>query len=160
MSRPYDRSRRRFIKSSGILMGSAALSPLLLREGTAAPGIITLDANRPQLEQGIQIGDVSCNQAMIWSRSDRPARMFVEYDTHPGFKNPTRVRGPHALETTDYTARLDLIDLPCDREIHVRVSFQDLSNDRLISEPVHGSFVTAPRGRRDLRFTWSGDTAG
>ena len=53
----------------------------------------------------------------------------------------------------------------------VRVTFQGLDNDRAISEPVAGRFVVPPaplaaegrtrgRARGDVRFLWSGDTAG
>jgi alkaline phosphatase D len=41
-----------------------------------APAIVTGD--RPLLEQGLQIGDILADRAMIWSRSDRPARMIVK----------------------------------------------------------------------------------
>ena len=97
---------------------------------------------------------------MIWSRSDRPARLLVEYDVSEHFVKPTRVRGPFALDTTDFTARVDLTDLPDDSAIFVRVMFQDLSNDRIVSEAVEGSFRTAPVRNRAIRFLWSGDTAG
>lgn len=157
MSDQEKNSRRRFIQKSGILVAASAVSPRFV---SASPAIITLDSARPQIEQGIQIGDVQCHGAMIWSRSDRPARMYVEYDISPNFESPVRIRGPYALETTDFTARLDLQQLPCDREIFVRVLFQDLSNDRVYSEPAVGRFMTTPRRRRDIRFLWSGDTAG
>ncbi len=150
-------SRRRFIKHSSLLVAAGALSPRII---TAAPAVITPDSARPQLAQGIQIGDVQSHGAMIWSRSDRPARMWLEYDIDPAFSNPVKIRGPHALETTDFTARMDLSQLPCDHKIYVRVAFQDLTNDRVMSEYVSGSFITAPKRRRDIRFCWSGDTAG
>jgi alkaline phosphatase D len=38
--------------------------------------------------------------------------------------------------------------------------FQDLSNDRVISDPIFGHFRTAPTRNRRIRFLWSGDTAG
>ncbi|MGB3623080.1 MAG: alkaline phosphatase D family protein [Ketobacter sp.] len=155
-----DPTRRRFLKRSGLLVAAGATGTLTPRWVTGAPAIITPDAARPQLQQGIQIGDVQCEGAMIWSRSDRPSRMVVEYDINPEFSSPVKIRGPYALETTDFTARLDLTRLPCDREIFVRVAFQDLTNDRVLSEPVVGRFITAPRHRRDIRFLWSGDTAG
>jgi alkaline phosphatase D len=147
-------TRRRFLKSAGLLAGAVALpwgAKRLARAETAAG---------PQLEQGIQIGDVQAHQAVIWSRSDRPARLLVEYDFSETFSNPVRVRGPFALETTDYTARVDLTGLPDDREIFVRVMFQDLTNARNLSEAVAGHFRTAPRKNRSIRFLWSGDTAG
>ena len=157
MSDHNKNSRRKFLQSSSVLLAAGAVSPRIVN---AAPAVITLDSARPKLEQGIQIGDVNSHRAIIWSRSDRPARMLVEYDISPNFENPVRLRGPYALETSDYTARIDMKRLPCNQELYVRVQFQDLSNDRIVSEPVVGRFITAPTGRRDIRFLWSGDTAG
>ena len=125
-------TRRKFLKSAGLLIGAAALPWDAKYSANAAA------AAGPQLEQGIQIGDVRAHRAVIWSRSDRPARLLVEYDVSESFSNPIRVRGPFALETTDYTARVDLTGLPDDRKIFVRVMFQDLSNDRIVSDPVQG----------------------
>jgi alkaline phosphatase D len=146
-------SRRKFLKSSALLLGAAAVA--LVSCGTAAAAIA-----KPQLEQGLQIGDVVADGAVVWSRSDRPARLIVEHDVSPSFKDAIHVRGLFALETTDYTARLDLTDLPGDSEIHVRVMFQDLSNDRTLSDPIFCHFRTAPTKSRSIRFLWSGDTAG
>ena len=70
------------------------------------------------------------------------------------------MRGPHALEASDFTARVDLTDLPEDRDIFVRVLFENLDSAKPESEPLLGQFRTAPRRRRDIRFVWSGDTAG
>ena len=42
-----------------------------------APGIIRTD--RPVAAQGVMSGDVVPGRAMIWSRSDRPSRMFVTW---------------------------------------------------------------------------------
>jgi len=147
-------SRRKFLKSSALLLGAAAV-PLVGSSRRATAAVAT-----PQLEQGLQIGDVVADRAVIWSRSDRPARLVVDYDVNPSFSNAMRVRGPFALETTDYTARVDLTELPSDSDIHVRVVFQDLSNDRVISDPIFGHFRTAPTKNRRIRFLWSGDTAG
>ena len=55
-------------------------------------------AARRTLEQGIQIGDVRADRAVIWSRSDRAAQLLVEYDVSEHFANPIRVRGPSALK--------------------------------------------------------------
>jgi alkaline phosphatase D len=84
----------------------------------------------------------------------------VEWDTSARFGNARRVVGPHALETTDFTARIDLTDLPRDRDIFVRASFQGLTQERAVSEPLFGRFRSAPRQRRGVRFVWGGDTAG
>lgn len=150
-------SRRRFLTSRGLLLG-ASLARLGVPSARADETI--LDGSEPLLEQGLQIGDVDANRAVIWSRSDRPARLLVDYDLDERFWDPVTIRGPHALPSSDYTARVDLHRLPPDRDVFVRVSFQDLSNDRIVSEPVLGRFRTAPYSARDIRLLWSGDTAG
>jgi alkaline phosphatase D len=146
------------MRSSSLAVG-AALAPIGVRRALADDYAV-LDGTAPMLEQGIQIGDVDATRAVVWSRSDRPSRMLIEYDFDESFPSPVMVRGPHALNISDYTARIDLQRLPSSRDVFVRVSFQDLSNERIVSEPVLGRFRTAPLGARDLRFVWSGDTAG
>jgi len=125
-----------------------------------APAIITAENLRPQIPYGVQSGDVTSNSAIIWSRSDRPSRMIVEYSTTPSFHNAKRRLGPSALELTDFTARLDLTDLPADERIFYKVTFQDLGDIKVFSEPRIGSFRTAPISRRDMTFVWGGDVCG
>ena len=148
-------SRRRFLKNS--LASGVALSFPALGQ---APAIIASDRSRPLAASGIQIGDVTGDRAIVWSRSDRPARLLVERAYKADFSDAVRLRGPLALDTSDFTARLDLTGLPNDREVFLRVMFQGLSNDKALSEPVTGRFLTMPAKRRDVSFAWSGDTAG
>jgi alkaline phosphatase D len=152
-------SRRKFLKSSALLFGAASV-PWGTSRANAASNVRVAAATGPQLEYGIQIGDVRVHRAVIWSRSDRPSRMLVEYDFSPRFANPIPVRGPFALETSDYIARVDLTGLPDNSEVFVRVMFEDLSNASIVSETVQGYFRTAPVKNRAIRFLWSGDTAG
>ncbi len=125
-----------------------------------APSIITADSLRPQIPCGVQSGDITNNSAMIWSRSDRAARLMVEYATTESFTNSQKISGPAALENSDFTARLDLQNLPAGQRIFYRVSFQDLGNSKVFSEPVTGSFRTAPPPARDVSFVWGGDVCG
>jgi alkaline phosphatase D len=113
----------------------------------------------PIIEQGIQSGDVTEGRAIIWSRADRPSRMMVEYAFDSNFSNPITVRGPYATPESDFTAKQDLTDLPRGKDIHVKVWFEDLTNDRSQSEPVTGHFHTVGK-HDDIRFVWGGDTAG
>jgi alkaline phosphatase D len=152
-------NRRAFLSGTALSGGgllAARLLPASLLIG--APAIAK--SMRPQLPYGVASGDVTSDRAVIWSRSDRPARMIVEYATTASFKNPKRVIGPAALDVTDYTARIDLSGLPAGQSIFYRVMFQDLADVRRLSEPVSGHFRTAPAGLRDIAFQWSGDTAG
>lgn len=113
----------------------------------------------PQMEQGIQFGDVGEGRAIVWSRCDRPARMWVEYAFNEQFTDSKVIRGPHALEVSDFTARQDLVGLPSGKDVYVKVWFEDLTNARNKSEPVIGRFHTVGK-HEDIRFVWGGDTAG
>jgi alkaline phosphatase D len=117
------------------------------------------------MPQGIAAGDVSAGRAVIWSRADRAARMFVEYSTTESFHDTRRVMGPAALDTSDFTARTVLTGLPSGQRIFYRVLFQDLADIRSWSEPHGGSFRTAPdvksgRSNRSITIAFSADTVG
>jgi alkaline phosphatase D len=127
------------------------------RQGQA-PAIGT--SNRPTLPYGVAAGDVANGRALIWSRCDRASRMFVEYATTDRFTNPLRVRGPAALEGSDFTSRVVLTDLPAGQRIFYCVQYQDLSDLRNWSEPVTGAFNTMPASPRDVTVAWSADTVG
>lgn len=126
------------------------------------PAIVQSEKLRPAVPQGVSAGDVTANRAVIWSRSDRPARLVVEYSTTEKFENVMRRTGPAALETSDYTSRVVLTDLPAGQRIFYRVSFQDLSDLEAWSVPVVGSLRTpeAVSPRRDVTLAWSADTVG
>jgi alkaline phosphatase D len=113
-------------------------------------------AARPSV-QGVQTGDVTGGRAIVWSRSDRPSRMSVEWSTVESMAHARRVQGSWAAPEDGFTARVDLSGLPAGQRIFYRVSFQD---GRDVSEPERGSFLSAPSAGRDIRFFWSGDTAG
>jgi len=160
VSQAEDPTRRNFLLQCGAATGAVASGLLAPRGVGAAPAVVPPESARPIAAQGLQIGDVAGERAIVWSRADRASRLVVEWDTSARFGNARRVLGPHALETTDYTARIDLTDLPRDRDIFVRASFQGLTHERASSEPLFGRFRSAPRQRRGVRFVWSGDTAG
>ena len=155
--------RRRFLRQSMGAAGGAAVAWLGGRTlAGQAPAIVTPERARPAVAQGVAAGDVSNGRAGVWSRTDRPARLFVEYATTERFDEVRRVSGPAALESSDYTARVVLTDLPPGQRIFYRVLFQDLSDLRTWSEPVTGSFATAPdpRAPRDVTLAFSADTVG
>jgi alkaline phosphatase D len=168
MSKTHRTDRRQFIQLTGAALGAATVPSWAVAQSSAA--IVASDATRPSALQGVQFGDPSRGSVLAWSRSDRPARMIVEWSLDARFLQPTRLVGPYALEGSDFTGRQDIAGLPENREVFVRVMFQSLTNARSMSEPVTGRFVTPPahregdegwhRGGRDLRFAWGGDTAG
>ncbi|TDP67949.1 alkaline phosphatase D [Actinokineospora alba] len=141
-------NRRTLLRAGGITAAA----------GLALPGVaIAAPQARPLLTHGVQTGDVTADGAIVWTRADRPSRMLVEVSKDPDFRNARQLRGPMLTPDTDGTGKLRLTGLPPGREIHYRVRAED---DRATSEPLTGSFRTAPMGREDVRFTWSGDVAG
>ncbi len=152
--------RRTFLRYS---IAAGALGTVGQRSLFAqAPAIVTSGASRPATPQGVAAGDVGGGRAVIWSRADRAARMFVEYATTERFDAPLRVPGPMALDTSDFTARVVLHDLPEGQRTFYRVLFQDLSDIRRWSEPANGSFLTPPSARqpRNVTLAFSADTVG
>ncbi|MBD8891583.1 alkaline phosphatase D family protein [Roseibium litorale] len=145
-------SRRSFLKSS-------AATGLVYASGLAMPAI-SRASSRPMVTHGLQSGDVDANSGMIWARTDRPAKMLVEFDTTGSFENPTRLAPINAFPDRDFAAKRLLEGLPSDQEIFYRVAFADLNDVNALSEPVVGRFRTAPGSRRNVRFAWSGDTVG
>jgi alkaline phosphatase D len=137
---------------------SAAAAPLFTPR--RAPAFVTADAARPSVEWGAAVGDVTGGRALVWSRTDRPARLVVEYATTEAFRDPRRVIGPAALEDSDFTARVDLEGLPAGQRIFYRALFQDLSDLGVWSAPVTGSFATPSEAARDVSFVWGGDVVG
>jgi alkaline phosphatase D len=57
----------------------------------SAPAIITSERMRPKIPYGVARGDITGGSAIVWSRTDRPARVIVEYDTSESFRNPKRL---------------------------------------------------------------------
>jgi alkaline phosphatase D len=121
-----------------------------------APALIRAQGAVPQMPQGVAVGDVAAGRAVVWSRADRAARMFVEYATTERFKDARRVPGPSALEACDFTARTVLTGLPEGQRIFYRVLFQDLADIRQWSEPVGGSFTTGAAGCLFGGHRWPG----
>ncbi|QXI29406.1 alkaline phosphatase D family protein [Pseudomonas vanderleydeniana] len=145
----FNLGRRRVVQA----VGAGILLPGL------APAVIASVKDRPQLTDGVQSGDLQGDKAIVWSRTDRPARMVVEWDTRSVFSNPRRFVSALADARTDFTARVELTGLPVDQAIFYRVRFEDAQTG-VSSEPWFGHLRSVPQQRRDIRFVWSGDTVG
>ena len=102
---------------------------------------------------GVQSGDVTASSGVVWSRSDVPARMVVEWSTSPRFDRVVRIEGPLVGPDTDLTGKVALSALPSGTKIFYRTRFDD-------SAWIEGSFGTAPADARDVVLAWSGDTNG
>lgn len=156
-------SRRRFLLSSAITSTSIITADFFSKSGLAevgVPQIAISDQMRPQIPYGVASGDITVGNAIIWSRTDRPSRMIVDYDTDKDFLKVRRIIGPTVTEATDYTARVNLSDLPPGKQIYYRIFFQDLNDRRIFSEAGLGTFRTPPVNNRTVFFAWGGDTAG
>lgn len=148
MSRLFRPNRRRF------LAGTTAFVT-----GLALPAISRANA-RPVFTHGVQSGDVDMSSGMIWTRADRPARIDMEIATTESFGDARRLAPLNALPDSDFAVKRLIEGLPAGQDIFYRFTATDLSDMNAVSEPVTGRFRTAPAGRRDIRFAWSGDTAG
>ncbi len=150
--------RRRLLLGGATASLALAASPL--RAVARAPAVVVSERTRIKIPYGVQVGDLSGDRAILWAKADREARMIVEWATTESMKDPRTVIGPNVAEDTDFCAKLDLAGLPAGQKIFYRVHFLDLGDLKTLSEPVTGSFATPPAGRRNVRFVWSGDTAG
>ncbi|GHC20908.1 alkaline phosphatase D family protein [Aidingimonas halophila] len=127
---------------------------------TVAPSIVLAESRRPAVVGGVMSGDPMADRVMLWSRADRPARMWIEWADNPEFRNAVQLRGPDALPATGMATKLDVTGLQGMDELHYRVRFAALDERGAQSEPVIGRCRLPPASRRDVCFVWSGDTAG
>ena len=141
-------TRRTFLTSSTAFAASLAM-PSLSRA-----------ASRPVFTHGVQSGDVDTASGMIWTRTDRPARVTMEVSTTENFADARRLAPMDAIPASDMAIKRLAADLPSDQDIFYRFVAADLSETTVTSDPIVGRFRTAPSARRNIRFAWSGDTAG
>ncbi|MGK0360345.1 MAG: alkaline phosphatase D [Bradymonadia bacterium] len=141
-----------------ILKAGASAAALLVLP-RRAPAVIAAD--RPRAQWGVASGDVTDAGAAIWSRTDRPSKMNVEWSLDPTFKSRVRPAGfAHALPETDFCAQHRLTGLPAGREVFYRTTFENLIT-RARSQPQIGSLRTPSRSPdKAVRFAWSGDVGG
>jgi alkaline phosphatase D len=150
---PLHLTRRRFLSSTAAAGASIAASGLVFPAVSRA-------ADRPVITHGLQSGDVDTRSGMIWARADRPSRVMFEVATTDSFKNARTLPSLNALPESDYAVKFLLEDLPSDQDIFYRTTLASLDDLKATSEPMVGHFRTAPASRRNIRFSWSGDTAG
>ncbi|MBW5483967.1 alkaline phosphatase D family protein [Streptomyces bambusae] len=153
---PLDRPDRRSLLRGSLVVSAALAVP------TALPAPAFARSGRPAAPWGVQSGEVTAHSATVWTRADRPARMYVETSPSETFRYAVRRHpGPLLGPATDFTGTTTLHALPPGRQIHYRVVLADPDDPRRTGEPVCGSFRTVPAGRRTgIRFHWSGDLAG
>lgn len=127
--------------------------------GTGGPPTSTgLIANRPRLTHGVASGDPRTDGALVWARSDSPARMIVETSATESFSNAVRIDGPRVTPASDGTGRIRVTGLEPGQTVHYRVTLE--GEDGATSEPAVGVFKTVATQPRNVKFVWSGDVVG
>jgi alkaline phosphatase D len=138
------------------LLQAGATGTALLAVG----GAPAFARTRPGLTHGVQSGDVTTRSGVVGARADRPSRMVVEFSRTESFAGARRVDGPILTASTDFTGKQALRDLRAGTEHFYRVTLEDLLDPGLTSEPLTGSFATAPARAQDVSFVWGADIAG
>ncbi|WP_110670075.1 alkaline phosphatase D family protein [Salinicola halophilus] len=148
-------TRRRFLTTSGQLGAGVAGLGLL-----GAPAIVLAEGRRPRVEGGVMSGDVLFDRAMLWGRSSRPSRLWVEVADNPEFRRARRLAPVDVLPGNDLIGKIDATGLGGMEQVHYRVRFAAYGDERALSEPVMGQLRLPPTAPRNLRFVWSGDVVG
>ena len=162
-------SRRALLRAAGLAGGVGAAALASAPASAASTGSARAASagfrrsDRPRLTHGVQSGDVTADGAVVWTRADRPARMWVQVSATGRFGSRDRVRtipGPLLLPGSDFTGRVELSGLPAGRDVPYRVVLTEPDSHRPDGEHELGRVRTAARDQRDVRFLWSGDQSG
>ncbi|MBO0676165.1 alkaline phosphatase D family protein [Mycolicibacterium sp. S2-37] len=151
-------ARRTLLRASLLVPVAAALQGCGTSGTSGAPTSTGLIASRPRLTHGVASGDPRTDGALIWARSDSPARMIVETSATESFSNTARFDGPQLTPATDGTGRVRVTGVQAGQTVHYRVTLE--GEDGTTSEPVTGVFKTVATQPQDIRFVWSGDVVG
>lgn len=143
------RPSRRAVLAGGTAFAASLAIPAISRA-----------ASRPAFTHGVQSGDIDMMSGMIWTRTDRPAKVTMEVATTESFSDARRLAPLDALPESDFAVKRLVDGLPAGQDVFYRFTAADLSDINAVSEPITGHFRTAPGSRRSIRFAWSGDTAG
>ncbi len=138
---------------------------LILGAATAGGGLLLSSPAiayrpRPVITHGVQCGDVDASSAVLWARSDRPARLRVELAATETFRNPRLVIGPDATVASDFTVKTLIDGLPSGQDVFYRITFENPDAPGCYSEPGIGRLRTGASARQNVTFLWTGDTAG
>ncbi|MFD0362555.1 alkaline phosphatase D family protein [Nocardia sp. GCM10030253] len=151
-SKDFGLSRRTLLRTSAFGLVAA---PALAACSNDGPALVRL---RPNLTHGVAVGDPRTDGALIWARSDRPAKLTVETAATESFTDAKRFTGPLLTPDSDGTGRVRVNGLPAGRQVHYRVTLE--GEDGAASEPITGVFRTVPTGASDIKLQWSGDVVG
>src|SRR5437016_9632505 len=84
------------------LLARSASTVALAGLGGLAKPYLSRAADRPQISGGIQSGDVSAGSAVVWARTDRPARMQVECSTVESYNTILENRPDFFIHSGDH----------------------------------------------------------
>jgi alkaline phosphatase D len=132
----------------------------MLTIALVSPRLVVANSGKPVLNIGCAAGDVTADGAMLWTRADRPSRLWVDIDTTPQFSHPVRYQGSAGVTENDFNMHCDVKGLPSGQAFFYRLIAESLAQAGVFSEPMLGQFSTAPNDNRSVRFCWSGDTVG
>ena len=145
-------SRRNLLKA-----GAAGLAGASFLE---APAYSAAGA-RPLLTHGVQSGDATGDSARgVGPRRPPGPDVGRGQPAGPTSAGARLVRGPVLTPDTDFTGKVRLRGLPSDRTTYYRVRWRTWTARACRLEPLAGALRTAPAGRRDISFVWTGDMAG
>ena len=127
-------------------------------------GSITRDGARPELPYGVMSGDVTLDaEAPARSCGAAPtgaARIIVDYAFDESMRDAKRIVGVAAMESSDFTARADLIGLPPRAVSSIIGSIPGPRRLQGLQRTGRGRLLTPPSDRRSVTFAFSGDEAG
>ncbi|KJY40912.1 alkaline phosphatase, partial [Streptomyces sp. NRRL S-444] len=110
---PIPHTRRSLLGGSLAVPVGLALSGALAAPALAAPADAPAftRSGRPSAPWGVQSGEITAHSATVWTRSDRPARMYVETSPSESFRYGVRRHGgPFLGPATDFTGTTTLRD--------------------------------------------------
>ncbi|MFI6869514.1 alkaline phosphatase D family protein [Nocardia sp. NPDC050406] len=146
-------TRRTLLRTTALGLATApALAACSRDDGPA------LVRQRPALTHGVAVGDPRTDGALIWARSDSPAKLIVETAATESFHDAKRFEGPLLTPDADGTGRLRVAGLQPGQLVHYRVTLE--GEGGATSEPFTGAFRTAPSAPADIKLLWSGDVVG
>lgn len=158
---------------ASLIIGCAALSGESVRSSSSSEAKPFVGSDF--LPQGIAVGDITAQRALVWLRTDGPASVQIEWATVSRWERASKLAAVMApvsrtasittTAETDYTLIIPLDDLiPATRyRYHVLVGSVDQSVRRLSTTlAAVGEFTTLPDDKTSamVTFAWSGDLGG
>ncbi|MEK6584993.1 MAG: alkaline phosphatase D family protein [Nitrospirota bacterium] len=155
------------------LVGCPAFSPERVRSSSSSEG--TLFVGSDFLAQGVAVGDVSSQSALLWLRTDGPASVQIEWATVSGWERASKLATVMASVSrtasitttaeTDYTVTIPLEGLSSATRYRYHVLVGSAGQDTRqvpASLAAKGEFTTLPDEKTSaaVTFAWSGDLGG